>query len=223
MARDLVTLYNLALSAIGTRARVAHPNETSREADICRLWYETVRDKILSAAPWGSCQASAALALKAQQDFADAWAAGDPEPPWIYQYTLPADHLYPRYLDSYETFRLGDAAGVPVLHTNAYAPVLTYTRKDVPASSWSADLWMAMIHGLAGFIAMPLHGKPSRAQSSLDLANRMILEARVQAGNENVTEFDSVPDWLLARGVTSSITPSRYIYPNGPLLSIGTI
>lgn len=222
MARDLVTLYNLALSAIGTRAKVAQPNERSREAEMCGLWFDTVCDKILSAAPWGSCQATAALAVKATRDFDVAWAAGAPEPPWIYQYSLPSDFLYPRYLDSFETFRMGDAAGVPVLHTNSAAPVLTYTRRNMNFVAWSADLWLAVAYGLAGFISMPLHGKPSRAQNALDTANRMILEARVQAGNENVTEFESVPDWLLARGVTSGTIPSRYIFPNGPLLSLGT-
>jgi hypothetical protein len=60
----------------------------------------------------------------------------------------------------------------------------------------------------------------STAQTMLNQANNMIITARVNAANENQQEFDSVPDWLIARGVSVTSYNSRYIYSYGPLLSM---
>ena len=220
MAKDLVGLYNLSLSAVGHRSPIALPTEDSREARLCNRWFESVRDQILCAAPWASCRASALLALNAERDYDVDWAAGDPEPPWLFQYATPADFLYPRFLQHFELFIMGDKDGSPVIHTNAEDALLIYNKKQIVPSAWSADLWMAMVYGLAAHICIPLSGKMSTAQTMLNQANNMIITARVNAANENQQEFDSVPDWLIARGVSVTSYNSRYIYSYGPLLSM---
>lgn len=80
MAQDLVSLYNMACSAIGTKARISLPTEKSREAEICQLWYPTVRDTVLSAAHWSSARAVASLALLADRDLNVGWVDVIPRP-----------------------------------------------------------------------------------------------------------------------------------------------
>jgi hypothetical protein len=220
MANALVSIYNLALSSIGTRGMLSLPTDARREAEICNLWYEPVRDQVLRAAPWSSCRKTAALALYAERDFAVDWTSGDPEPPWQYTYTLPTDFLYPRHLDDFGAFIMGVEEETRVIYTNAEEPILTYTFRQTVPPAWDQDLYMAIVQGLAAHIAMPLMAKAGREVNALEKANMAILRAQVKAANENNVEYESVPDWLTARGVVVGTQPSRFIYQNGPLLQL---
>ena len=222
MAKDLVGIFNLALSAAGTQSRVSLPTENSREANICNQWYEPVRDQILCAAFWASCAGIANPALVSERDFTIAWAAGAPKPHYRFMYAMPADFLYPRYMDSFQPFELGDNSGQPVIFTNEDTPTFFYTKKQTNPGAWSSDLYMTIVNGLAAHIAMSLHGKVSRAQQALGLANQSIIQARVNFANENQVEYDSMPDWLLARGVSINSVYNRFIYQYGPLFSLGS-
>ncbi len=219
MAQDLVTLYNLALSAVGTRSRISSPTENSREAQICNQWYPVIRDSTLRAAHWSSARHIASLSLHAQTTEGADWAEGDPEPPWLFRYNLPNDFLYPRWLTSYEAFELTQFKNVVKLLSNSEEPLLVYTKRQEVVPAWDVDLYQAVVMGLAGSIAMPLHGKPDRARNALEEANIAIMRARVQQANQNMNTLDAIPDWLTARGVTQSYENSQFIYQYGPLFS----
>lgn len=230
MAQDLVGLFNLALSAIGTRSIVATPNEESREAEICNLWYPTVRDQVLRSAPWSSARGTARLALLKERDFDLDWEEGDPEPPWTFVFAQPSDMLYPRHLDSFQQFQLGIRrftvndvlTQTPAIYAHAETPLFVYTFRQDKMNYWDADLYSAVAQALAAAIALPLHGKAGRAQLAMESANNAIIQARVNAANESMTQLDHVPDWLAARGVSSTSSPSGYVYPNAPLLTPAT-
>lgn len=219
MANDVVEIYNLALSAVGHRSPIALPTENSREAKLCNRWYPTVRDQILRGAPWQSTRDTANLSLTSERDFDLAWATGDPEPPWAYKYSAPEDFLYPRFLDSFQNFILGDNEGSPVIFTNESEATMIFTKKQIAPPAWDVSLRYAIIHGLAAHIAKPLTGKISIARDALDMANSAIIQARIATANENSMEYESVPDWLVARGIVTGTNPSRFIFPTGPLLS----
>jgi len=223
MARDVVTLYNTALSAVSSRGRISTPTENSREAEICNLWYETVRDQILAAAPWSCARTVANLALISERNFDAAYTIGDPEPPWRFAYSLPADFIYPRFLDTFDNFLLGQMNNQRVLYTGLSGATLIYTNRQTIPAVWDADLWLAMIQGLAGFICKPLNGKTTMAADAINMANAIITRARVQSANEDQIEYDSIPDWLIARGAIASAVPNRFIYQNGPLLSVNAV
>lgn len=223
MAQDLVSLYNLALSAIGTRARISGPTEETREAQICNLWYPLVRDTALRAANWASCRAVARLPLQATASSDADWATGDPEPPWYYRYGLPSDYLYPRWLSDYSTFALCTYNNTTMLQTNSGDPVLIYTMRQENPAVWDPDLYRAIALGLAATIALPLHGKADRANVMMQDANELIVRARINLANENVEENESLPDWLLARGAAVNSSYNRFIYQSGPLFSAGAL
>jgi len=219
MAQDLVTLYNLALSAVGTRSRISSPDEESREGQLCRQWYPTVRDMTLRAAHWASCRHVTSISIEAQVTEGADWAEGDPEPPWLFRYNLPNDFLYPRWLTTYENFELTQHENVIKLLSDAIEPILVYTKKQNIPAVWDVDLYNAVVMGLAGSIAMPLHGKPDRARNAFEEANIAITRARVQQANANSLQHDAVPDWLVARGVTQYSNYSQFIYHYGPLFN----
>jgi hypothetical protein len=219
MAQDLVTLYNLALSAVGTRGRISSPDEESREGQLCRQWYPTVRDIALRAAHWPSCRHVTSLSLQAESSNAGSWIEGEPEPPWLFRFHLPVDFLYPRWLTLYEPFTLTQFENVVKLLTNSEDPILVYTkRQDIPAA-WDVDLYNAIVMALAGSIAMPLHGKADRARNALEEANYAITRARVNQANQDYNPQESIPDWLSARGVTQQSSWSQFIYNFGPLFN----
>jgi hypothetical protein len=219
MAQDLVTLFNLALSAVGTRSAVASPDEASREAEICRRWYDTVRRHALKAAPWSCAREVVGLAQLAVRSDTTAWSSSDPEPPWTYLFGAPTNMLHPRHLESYMNFVLTQRNDAQAFLTDDAQPVLTYTKDQLKPSSWDSDFWLVMVHGLAAAIAMNLHGKPARAKVSIDAANEIIMVARATNANQDQEQYDSIPDWLVARGARQGSSYSRFIYPHGPLFS----
>lgn len=223
MAQDQVTIYNLALSAVGTRARVSALDEETREAQICNTWYPLVRDTALRAANWPSCRSVARLALQQMASSDSDWTEGDPEPGWTYRYALPVDFLYPRWLSDYSNFTLCSFNNTTMLQANTEYPVLIYTKRQENPGTWDPDLFKAVALGLAAAIALPLHGKADRANVAIQDANTLILRARENMANENVEAQDSLPDWLLARGASIGTVYNKFIYQSGPLFSPGIL
>jgi len=224
MAQDLLTLYNLALSSIGSRGvKLSSPTERSREAEECNLWFPQVRDQVLRAGWWPCARAVARLAHAQERDEMRPWEPGDPQPGWHYTFALPIDYLYPRHLTGYEWFETGVAAldginDVPVLYASVQRPILVYTKKQENLSVWDSQLFSAVAAALAAAIALPLTGKPTWKREAEERANRLILEARAASLNETPIEEDSVPSWIAARGYAGNGRTRRYIYPYGPLL-----
>lgn len=219
MVPDEVGIYNLALNAVGTRSNLSSTAEKDRGAEVCRLWYPVIRDQVLASAPWPSCKSFKRLSLlKAQES--ETWVAGDPEPGYAYIYSSPSDMLHPRYLSDYSRFAMSSYVNeIKALSSNCSAPILVYTRRNYAVASWENELQMAVAYGLAANIAMPLTGKPQRAQLLVQQANDLILTARIAAANEDNEITETLPDWITARGYSNPTTP-RWYYPVGAMLQV---
>lgn len=218
MADAVVDVFNLALNAVGARSNLSAPTERDRGAEVCRLWYPIVRDQVLRAAPWPSCRKARRLALLAQRGD-EVWDENFPEPYWTYAYTIPDDMLYPRHLTDWTRFDLGTIGDQQVILTDTLEAVLTYTFRQPTVQRWETSLTMAIVYGLAANIVMPLAAKPSRASLLVQQANDLILGARVEAANEANVGYESLPDWITARGYGNPID-FRFIYPSGALLAV---
>lgn len=219
MAQDLVGLFNLALSACGTRSSLSLPNENSREAEICNLHFPTVRDLVMCAAHWTSLKAAASLPLLASRNSNVEWTVGDPMPNWLYAYGLPPDYLHPRYINTFSPFEIGIHGSSRALFSNASVTVLTYTRRLDVLQMLEPNLYHSIAYGLASAISLALHGKVSRAKLNIEQANQYISQARANDANKDFKMFESIPPWLAARGVTQPGAISEFIYPHGPLLT----
>lgn len=220
MASTQLDVFNLALNAVGTRDDVGAINEESREAEVCRLWYEKVRDQVLRAAYWNSAKSYKRLALAATRNDSIAWTETDPEPGFRFAYYAPNDMLMPRYDSSYARFTTGVYNNQPAIMSNTEQLVLVYTMRQENVALWDAQLLMAIAYALAAHIAMPLHGKASRARQSAEQANGLIVEARIANANSENNQLDTIPEWIAARGYSGSITDTRYYYPFGPMISL---
>ena len=212
-----VQVYNLALNAIGERSNISAPTEQSRPAEVCNLWYSPVRDQILAAAPWPEATKIAYPALLATADDEDAWLETEPRTGYQYVYAMPNDALRPRYMSDFSRFLFTSYNGQRALHSNTVDAILAYTSKLENIALWDAELQMAVVYGLAANICMPLSGKPSRAKMLAEKANELITSARVAAANANNESYESIPDWIVARGFNHSSSP-RYFHPYGALL-----
>lgn len=223
MSSSEVQIYNRALNAIGARNSVASTAEASREAEVCNLWYSVVRDRILAAAPWPVARAFSRLALLKERDDTLVWDAEDPEPGFRYAYAVPADMVQPRNLTTFTTFSLSlyndGVADALAIMTNSVDPILVYTKRQTLSGLWDIGLEMAVTFGLAAFICMPLTGKTTRAKEAMGQANGLLLDARLSAANSDDNTFETIPDWISARGYAESAPSTRYIYPFGPLIS----
>lgn len=214
-----VGLYNLALSLIGSTVSVASTTEASKEAETCLLWYAEARNRVLAAAPWPSALGTARLELDVERETSEDWTDAAPLPGWAYSYVLPTDILRPRYISNYSRFQLyNDVNGQNRLATDWEDPVLVYT-KLVDIDKWDHLLKMAVVHALSAYIVMPLTGKLQRAGVVIQQANDMILEARTTNANQEEQQLESMPDWITARGYGGYAPQTRYVYPNGPLLT----
>lgn len=217
-----VQVYNLALNAIGTRSNISSPTERSREAEVCNLWYSPVRDQILAAAAWPEATDFRSLAQlkEADEDGDEVWASDDPRPGYQFVYQLPSDYLRAQYLTDFSRFLItAYSSGRRALHSNSTPALLTYTKRLETVSAWDAQLQMAIVYGLAAHICMPLTGKPSRAKSLENKANELIFTARETAANISQEIYESVPDWITARGASYAST-QRFFQPYGALLSV---
>lgn len=218
---SLVQVYNLALNAIGSRDEVSLPTEQSREAEVCTLWYSPVRDQVLASAVWPEATEMAYLAQINLQDD-DVWAVGEAKPGYAYSYAAPADILRPQYMSDFTRFMVAGYDNQRVIYSNTPSALLIYTRRLENIALWGPELQMAIVYALAAHICMPLTGKPSRSKMLIQQANELVLSARETAANQSNEQFESIPDWILARGY-SQATSARYFYPLGGLLSVANV
>lgn len=217
-----VQVYNLALNAIGERSNISSPTEQSRPAEVCHLWYNPVRDQILAAAPWPEATKIAYPALLAEADDDDAWLATEPRQGYAYVYALPSDALRPRYMSDFSPFLFTSYGDQRALHSNTKDAILAYTSRLENIALWDSELQMAIVYALAANICMPITGKPSRAKMLADKANELIMNARVSAANMSNESYESIPDWITARGFNQQ-TSTRYFHPYGSLLSVAAV
>lgn len=223
MANTKLDVFNIAMYHIGTREDIADVNEQSREAEVCRLLYDRVRDQVFQAAYWTAAKGHARLAVLAERDDTVAWGATDPEPGFRYAYGVPADFIYPRFLTSYERFSPGIWQGQRAIFANTENAILQYTTRQDNVALWDPQLFTAMTWALAAYAGMSLHGKAQRAQFAAQQANNTILEARVSNANSENNQIDTTPEWLAARGYAGTAPDSRYFYPFGPMINLASV
>lgn len=97
---------NEALQILGTKSTIATMDEDSNEARACLQAYETIRKRLIRAAPWGFCKAVAQLGLlKARPGTPEntdpatpTWLSSYPPPGWLYTYAKPSDCIRMRYV-----------------------------------------------------------------------------------------------------------------------------
>lgn len=213
MVASKVELFNQALSLVGGRSTVSDPAENSREANLCNLWYPTVRDNVLKSAPWPCAKAWARLALLAEKTDSGDWTGTNPAPGWNYAYARPDDCLSPRFLHSFGRFEQARYGNNLAIMTNEPSAILSYIARCEEINLWSVDLQQAVTYLLAAHVSYALQGKESRWDRMFGAAVQIAMDARTAAANEEDLHIDTIPDWISARGFNGTVREARYIYP----------
>ena len=214
MTATVVDIYNWALAALGNRSRIQSPEEDSREALRCGLFYENVRDQILRSAPWNAAKAYKRLALSAERDDDAAWVATDPAPGWRYSYSTPPDFLWPRSISTFARFEQGlSSTNTRVIFTNDEAPILVYTKRQERVDLWEADLQAAVAFALAAHICQAITGSNDKVRLVTAQAIDKILAARQNDANASDFQLDWTPEHIAARGAALAAPVRPFIYP----------
>ena len=228
MAKDLVNIFNLALSIIGTRAKVSSPTESSKEAETCTLWYEISRDVVFRAAYWPSTRIHQRLALlKERTNLSEDWTVDDPSPDWTFAYSVPSDMIAPRFLTNFgrfvlEWWRPTTQPAIKAIMTDQKDAILQYSFRQDNMGQWDDSLYLAVAYALAMHIAMPLTGKLSREKRAREAGNLIIGDARADVANAEENRLDVVPDWIAARGYGEQAPRTKFYWPFGPALATST-
>ena len=221
MAYSVITIWNLALGAVGGRGSISAEAEAGREADLCRLWYPLVRDTILKAAPWPCAKKFARLALLTERVDNTDWTVASPNPTWRYAYGVPSDMIAPRYLVSFARFERGLVGTANAIMTNEEQAVLQYTMQQDDVSRWDVGLVNSVVHLLGAKLARPLTGKVTLAQDLSEAAREAVLLARTEIANESDDAYEMLPSWIAVRGYDGSPGVTKFVYPLEDLNVIG--
>lgn len=182
------------------------------------------------------------------------WQTDYPPPGWLYAYAYPNDCMLMRYVlpqgysgvSGVPIFSTGnsyvstagavptkfivaadqDSAGNPIkiVASNQSQALGIYTYLADNPDNWDPIFYNAMQDALAGSIVMPLTGKVALADAMLKKANNTILQARAQDGNEGLTVYNVIPDWIRVRGLVYGTSQmGGFSEPWGPLFSLPTV
>ena len=235
---DQVTLYNLALSAIGTRSSVASLTESSTEAMQLNLHYASALEAILQAARWNFARKQTLLTL-----LNDATQNQLVPTPWLYEYAYPSDCTQGRYVMPtvqvnipsavVGTPSVPTAVGVPVkflvttdqdpagnqilvILTNQPQATFVYTSRVTNPNLFDGQFVEAFRYLLGARVCVALTGDKMMAAAAWKMADTLCRSAAASNGNEGLTVIDAQPDWIRVRGVASD-----WGYPDGGGFSYG--
>lgn len=119
---------------------------------------------------------------------------------------IPQTYAIP-YATGYST----DSSGNPleVVLTNQENAVVNYIVDQENPSSWDSLFTSAFVASLAAYLVPALSLNPPLMQTQIQIAERLIAQARAMDANEGVYTQDHIPDFIRARsGATGALIGS---------------
>ena len=220
MSAGVVSIFNEALGAAGITANVSLENERSPEAETCRLYYQSVRRQVLSAANWSSTSRDEYLAVINERPDNAAWVRENAPTRFRFTYAQPNLCLRPQNLDDFSQFKLGVRAEQNALFSNCEDAILHFTIDEENTTLWDHQLRQTIVAALAAYITIPLTGDKSLARLNEQRANENITTAQmVDANSENET-FETPASSHEARQGSIPRLKERYFYPFGSRIMV---
>ena len=209
MAKDDVSICNIALGRIGVTKKIASlspPDRTLEAIELANV-YEEVRDRVLSAIRWPFARMTAALQK-----------TGDTPYKWLYRYEYPNDCLDiraiypPQEAGSFaQSIRL-EAATNPVRYelgldendalticTDQDLAVIEYTARVTNPRQFNASFASALAWAIASEVALPLAKTIEHSEKAAKMYEKEIREAAAKALNEEKREDPPDSEFVIAR------------------------
>lgn len=216
MATTVVTVFNMALSRCGVyNNAVADENEDTKQAAVCRIFYDQCRRYVLRDFPWRFAERTVSLS-----------ALSNPPTNWSYKYPYPADCLMARYLvlpgvrrprvDQVAPFQLiNDITDGRVLVTDLTPAELCYTTDVEDLNLWDEISVSALAYRLASEIIMPLSMDPGLTKEMHSGYLAEVSKAAAAMLNEAQPDVEPESVFLTSRGWTSHYPPDSPLYGTG--------
>jgi hypothetical protein len=203
MGLGITQLCNMALDALGTRSEISDIGERSDEGRACNLHFDQVRDELLRMHSWNFANRTVYLA-----------DLGSSDPEWAYRYAYPDKCAYFRNIwQPVKTgqripYKLaGDIDGqgneIRVIFSNYAQARGIYTMTVANTTLWDGSFCKAFYDRLAARICYRLTGDLSKQQLQEKIAKQSYLDAAALDANESNEDYDTVPEGLRVRGISS--------------------
>jgi len=199
-----VDICNRALSHTGTDITIASLTEKSKEARLCRRWYDSTLDQLLRTYAWSFAQRRVELAL-----------IGDGPFGWRFTYRYPVDAITvlqvfstemagrgepgrfnPHRVGIYETG--SDGEGGRTILTNIEKAGCRYTADIEDPNLMTPDFSATLELMLGANISMPLHANPAMAQALNSQALGKLNEAMARDQSERHGPSAPEAEWTQA-------------------------
>lgn len=200
-----INIWNLALAHLGDRATVTDPNERSRQAELCKMFYPMTRRSVLEAFDWGFATRAKVLTPSSF----DPAALG-----WSYAFSAPTDHIkiiavghgLRGKITKTDYQKIADDAGDTVLLCELQTPMCLYLVDVEDVGRWSPLFTEAVSWLLASHLAGPIiTGDSGRAESRRLLEEFRATVSRAALSDANQQRvagvFDFQPSLLAGRGL----------------------
>ncbi len=218
----LVDIGNRALQLIGTRTTMTlteFAELTSNEALQINLIITPILNWCFGLANWNFARAVSTLTLLKGPPPTPAgnWSSNYPQPPWLYEYSLPTSFVRAVYLTNMNAgitsgwlgeprrFTMGsdivDAVQQEVLLTNESKPVLVYTTNVSDPTGWPFYFERLASIALAQAVCLVLTGDKKIWQELSMMLEQQISIAMQINTSEGLIIDDSTPEWIQAIGM----------------------
>jgi hypothetical protein len=196
VASSVLQICNLALGRLGAQS-ILDLNGTQKEAQACRLFYQTALDEVLRTHPWNFAVRRQMLTSEAQE----------PSFGWSNAYVLPADCL--RVLDLNDMHEFCDPPrwqieGRSLLCDQEEAHI-RYITRDADPTHYDALFVAALAAKLAALIAKKITGSDNIAGAQLAEYEKLY-GPHAKFGDNKEAKAKVKPPW-----VTSALVKSRRV------------
>lgn len=199
---SVVGICNMALGAIGQSETIASLQENSKAARICRTYYESARDQMLSDFNWPFATTTVALA-----------DIGSPQPGWEFRYRYPVECLKaieiipagwpwhdPLPIELRPRFQVGYGEAGRVINTNEAGAALRYIVSVTDTEQYNPLYVDALSLLLATKIALPLAVNQPMYNLAMQRYLDSVQRAQVQAFSEAQLSAPWTPELIRGRG-----------------------
>jgi hypothetical protein len=212
MATSKVDIWNMAVGLCGNSSFIAAEDETTVQANVCRVWYDTVRRSVIKRAPWGCALNWADLAVLSERDFGQRWTSSAPGPGWRFAYGAPPNMLNPFHLFSYNRFEMALHNGAPAIMANEENAILRYVQDQENVEYWEEGLVEAVASLLAFKISPKINAKLGQRDRLAQDAYDLIGMAQDFAANASDAFNEKLPEEIVARGYSNRTDSHKHFY-----------
>ena len=220
---------NRALTMLGLQKRISSLSQDSAEAQAISSVYSPILAWCFGIANWNFARSTAVLTISKGPPTVSpgVWSSAQPAPPWLYEYTVPADFVRALYITNSDAaaptagwlgepkrFVVGNdtiaAVPQPVLLTNEPSAVLIYTANVSAPTNWPWYFERLAVIAVAHGVCLALTHELQLFEALNEMLEQQISIASQINQLEGLVIVDSTPEWNQALGINY---PYRRIDP----------